>query len=78
MLYDSKTIEHLQGRTFLPKNFNADSWDEIAPYFEDLKYRTIKSVEVFHKWLHDRSEIEAALQEDLGWRYCERRIFKII
>ena len=68
MIVDTKTIESSQGRTFLPAKFNADSWDEISNYFNDLLNRNLNTVEDLQKWLHDRSEIEAALQEDLGWR----------
>ncbi len=69
MLADTTTIETIKGRTFLPAKFNSDSWDEISRYFDNLLQRELKSVDDLHQWLLDRSEIEAALQEDLGWRY---------
>ena len=69
MLIDSKIIEPSHGRTFLPSKFDSDSWDEISSYFDNLLHRNLKTVDDLQKWLYDRSEIEAALQEDLGWRY---------
>ena len=69
MLFDRNTIEQTTGRLFLPADFSTESWQEIEPWFEELKSRKLTTVEEFHKWLRDRSELEAALQEDLGWRY---------
>ncbi len=69
MIADSKTIEPSQGRKFLPAKFDTDSWEEISKYFDNLLQRDLKTVDDLHHWLRDRSEMEAALQEDLGWRY---------
>jgi oligoendopeptidase F len=35
----------------------------------ELKNREINSVEDLERWLKDRSELEAALEEDFAWRY---------
>ena len=56
-------------RSFLPTNFSFSTWNEIAPFFNELNDRSINSVDELHKWLLDRSELEAAVQEDFGWRY---------
>lgn len=63
-----------QKRTFLPDNLVIDSWEKIAPYFEDLKTRTINNVTELEKWLKDRSELEAVLEEDVAWRYIKMNI----
>lgn len=56
-------------RTYLPEDFKVETWDELQPYFEELKSRQITSVEELEKWMADRSELESLLSEDMGWRY---------
>ncbi len=58
-------------RTFLPQEITIDSWAKIEKYFIDLKDRSIHSVADLKKWLHDRSELEAVLSEDMAWRYIK-------
>ncbi len=61
-------------RRFLPEDLVIDSWEKLEPYFEDLKVREIDSKESLDKWLKDRSELEAVLEEDAGWRYIKMTI----
>ncbi|TXB66936.1 M3 family oligoendopeptidase [Vicingus serpentipes] len=68
------TIPTIGKRNFLPDNLVIDSWEKIAPYFEDLKTRTINNVTELEKWLKDRSELEAVLEEDMAWRYIKMNI----
>ncbi len=56
-------------RTFLAEDLKFDSWEAIKRYYEDLANREINSLGDLKKWLKDRSELEAALSEDFGWRY---------
>lgn len=58
-------------RHFLPEDFIVTDWEQIKPYYEDLLNRTIFSPESLVKWFKDRSELEAVLSEDLGWRYIK-------
>ncbi len=58
-------------RHFLPQQLAIDSWNKIEPFFKDLNDRTIVSVKELEKWLLDRSELEAIVSEDLGWRYIK-------
>ncbi len=58
-------------RNFLPEEFTINSWESIETYFKDLNIRSINSVEELKKWLHDKSELEAVLSEDMGWRYIK-------
>jgi len=58
-------------RHFLPQNLTIDSWNMVEPFFMDLKDRKIFSVEDLQQWLFDRSELEAVLGEDMGWRYIK-------
>jgi len=55
-------------RTYIPENLNVD-WISLEPIFKELQTRNINSVSELEKWLLDRSELEAALEEDFAWRY---------
>ncbi len=48
-----------------------EKWDDVASVFDELVQRPIHSPEELHTWLRDRSELDALLQEDLGWRYIK-------
>lgn len=61
-------------RIFLPNDLKIDAWEKLLPYFEDLKDREFTSVESLEKWLKDRSELEAVLEEDMAWRYIKMNI----
>ena len=56
-------------RAFLPQNITIDSWSKVEPFYIELRDRTIASLADLNKWLLDRSELEAVMSEDLGWRY---------
>ncbi|QOI98687.1 MAG: M3 family oligoendopeptidase [Flammeovirgaceae bacterium] len=56
-------------RTFLPADFTVTGWPALKPYFNELIEREIDSVNALRKWFTDRSELEAVIAEDLGWRY---------
>ena len=58
-------------RQFLPATFTVKNWAELEPYFKDLKDRVIVSAQDLEKWLHDRSELESIISEDLAWRYIK-------
>lgn len=61
-------------RTFLPEDLSIKNWAQIETYFEDLNTRAIDSVEDLKKWMHDRSELEAVLEENMAWRYIKMNI----
>ncbi len=61
-------------RTFVGENLVIDSWDKIKPSFEDLVDRSIDTKEKYKKWLLDKSELEAVLEEDAAWRYIKMTI----
>lgn len=61
-------------RSFLPENLSFDSWENLKPYFEELKSRTISSVIELEQWMKDRSELDAVLEEEMGWRYIRMNI----
>jgi oligoendopeptidase F len=61
-------------RSFVAENLAIDSWEVIQPYFEDLLNREITERSDFEKWLSDKSELEAVLEEDAAWRYIKMTI----
>ncbi len=57
-------------RTYIPQELNI-IWENLAPLFTELQNREIKSTIELEQWLKDRSELEAALEEDFAWRYIK-------
>ncbi len=68
---EALAIPHRPIRKFLPEQFHVASWDVLKPYFDDLLHRTLDSLESLKKWLHDRSELESIISEDMAWRYIK-------
>ena len=56
-------------RRFLPENFSVTDWQALKPYFDNLLMRDLTSLDAVRQWLHDRSELESIISEDLAWRY---------
>jgi oligoendopeptidase F len=61
-------------RTFLPKEFKIEKWEDVEQYFIELEQREINSKEEFKDWLLDQSELEAVLEENFAWRYIKMTI----
>jgi oligoendopeptidase F len=61
-------------RTFLPKEFKIEKWEDVKQYFIELEQREINSKEAFKDWLLDQSELEAVLEENFAWRYIKMTI----
>ena len=61
-------------RKFVPEDLIIDSWDKIKSLFDNLVEREISSVKELEKWMLDRSELEAVLEEDMAWRYIKMNI----
>ncbi|MEN9987436.1 MAG: hypothetical protein RLZZ585_475 [Bacteroidota bacterium] len=61
-------------RQFLNEDLSIQSWEDLKSYFDDLLARDIDSKEKFERWLNDRSELDAVLEEDLAWRYIRMSI----
>jgi oligoendopeptidase F len=61
---DIKKLE----RNYLPKDFTVTDWAALEPYFKELNDREITDKSSLEKWLHDMSELEAAVNEDACWR----------
>lgn len=46
-------------------------WDSLSPILDELLKREIHNVEELEHWLKDKSELEAALEENFAWRYIK-------
>ncbi len=57
-------------RKYIPQVLTI-TWENLEPIFTELLARKIQSVAELEQWLKDRSEIEAALEEDFAWRYIK-------
>ncbi len=74
MTTKSINIPQKPSRKFLPDNLVIDAWEKLLPFYEDLKNREINSLNALEKFLFDRSELEAVLEEDMAWRYIKMNI----
>jgi len=63
-----ETMIHKKERKYIPANLDI-TWEALEPFYTELLERPINSVTELEKWLQDRSELEAALEEDFAWRY---------
>lgn len=63
MSYDCK-----KERSYIPNDLKI-TWESLEPIFSELQNREINAAHELEKWLKDRSELEAALEEDFAWRY---------
>ena len=68
------TIPVRPERKFVSEDLKIDSWGKIEPLFEDLLSRSISTIKELEKWMLDRSELEAVLEEDMAWRYIKMNI----
>ncbi|GGI27322.1 M3 family oligoendopeptidase [Pedobacter mendelii] len=57
-------------RIYIPNDLSI-TWESLEPLFTELQNREITSAIELEKWLKDRSELEAALEEDFAWRYIK-------
>lgn len=61
-------------RTYIAPDFTCDSWEKTEEYLAELLNRDCDELEAFKKWLRDKSELEAVLEEDMAWRYIRMTI----
>jgi len=61
-------------RKFIAEDLKINAWEDIKIYFDDLLNRSLNSKSDFEKWLEDRSELDAVLEEDMAWRYIRMSI----
>jgi len=47
------------------------TWEDVAPSFEELLQRPIGSVQDLSEWISERSELESRLSETICWAYIQ-------
>jgi oligoendopeptidase F len=65
------TLVRFRERRFLPEAFRVQDWEGLEPFYRDLLARPLRSREELLRWMADRSELEAAVQEDARWRFVQ-------
>ena len=73
-MYNSNKLPVKSKRKFVQENLIINSWDKIEPFFDDLLNREIVNVKGLEKWLLDKSELEAVLEEEMAWRYIKMKL----
>ncbi len=61
-------------RQFLANDFKCETWDEVAFYLQQLVEKPIQTKDEFAKWLKDKNEFDAVLEENMAWRYIKMTI----
>ena len=61
-------------RKFVAQDLVIQQWSDLKVYYEDLLNRDLSTLESFTKWLIDKSELDAVVEEDLAWRYIRMTI----
>lgn len=55
-------------RSYIPQRLQIE-WKNLESILNELLTRPIDNVNELEQWLKDKSELEAALEEDFAWRY---------
>ena len=63
------TIPQRPSRPFLGEEFSLTTWEQLQPFYENLKNRVIESTDELRQWFLDKSELESYLSENFAWRY---------
>lgn len=64
----SKLTLNKKPQVYLQKSIVCE-WDSLAVYLNELVERPLNSLEELKKWLRDKSELEAFMEENFAWRY---------
>ncbi len=59
-------------RKYLTQDFDIKTWDDLEPLYRELLERNISSSAELEKWVLDVNELEAAVSENLAWRYIKQ------
>ncbi len=71
-----KTIIKKQ-RNYIPQNL-VINWENLAPIFDELKHRSINSTTELEQWLRNKSELEAALEEDFAFGFLSKAFEAVV
>ncbi|MFN8282865.1 MAG: M3 family oligoendopeptidase [Chitinophagales bacterium] len=59
-------------RSYLDDSLVIHTWQDIESYYTELSNRAINNKEELLKWMSDRSETDAVLDEEYRWRYIRQ------
>lgn len=66
---DTLKIPRRKKRHFIPDNVDFKGWEDVKPYYENLKNHPIGSAMELRNWFLNRSELDSFLSENFAWRY---------
>ena len=72
MINQETSILARSKRVFIGEEFDLKNWDDLQPFYDNLKAREINSVSDLRQWFLDRSELESYLSENFAWRYIRQ------
>jgi len=56
-------------RNYIASEIDINSWNDLEKYYDDLLHRNVESALELELWMKNRSELEAFIEENAGWRY---------
>ncbi|HVZ80090.1 MAG TPA: M3 family oligoendopeptidase [bacterium] len=68
-LLDPKTLPHEFPRAYVPSGADLGDWKQVEPLFDELRDRSLGSVEDLKRWLKDWGEFQDCLGEAGSIRY---------
>jgi len=69
MTLDPQKLPREYPRKYVPESLNAGDWAQLEPLLGELERRGVEAPEALERWLLDRSELAAVLQEEGAIRY---------
>jgi oligoendopeptidase F len=69
---DNITLPQRHARPFIGEEIQLTSWEDVLPFYENLKNRVINNAAELRQWFLDRSELESYLSENFAWRYIRQ------
>ncbi|MEZ5053648.1 MAG: M3 family oligoendopeptidase [Chitinophagales bacterium] len=59
-------------RNFIPETLKVEDWNDVSSYYTELSERTIGNKEDLLRWMADRSELDAIVDDEYRWRYIHQ------
>jgi oligoendopeptidase F len=69
MTLDPQKLPREYPRKYVPESLNAGDWAQLEPLLGELERRSLDTPEALERWLLDRSELAAVIQEEGAIRY---------
>lgn len=59
-------------RNFIPETLKVEDWKDVNSYYTELAERTIGNKDDLLRWMADRSELDAIVDDEYRWRYIHQ------